>query len=131
MLSASLLLAGCTVTFTGEAEPVTVRPTPAPTPTPTPTPSPSPSPAPSPSPITPSFPLNESITYSCTNARMVVRYPSNDSAQVFYGEWLTLTRTVSQDGWFVYRDSDYAWFARGNEGYLQYQGDTVRSRCSY
>ncbi len=127
VLAAGLLavvLSACTLTITGETEPVTVRPAPALVASPTPTP------APGPVVLVPSYPLNESMTYLCTNARLVVRYTSNDSARVFYGEWIDLTRSVMDDGWFTYKNADYTWYARGNQGYLEQNGRTVRSNCT-
>ena len=119
LLSGTLFLSACTLTIHGEADPVQPRSAPIHTPAPTPTPS------------VPGYPHNETITYTCSNARLAVRYTSNESAQVYYGDWQNLTRTVSQDGYFVYRNSDYSWHARGRTGFLQFQGNTVRSDCSY
>ncbi len=120
-LLTTLIVAGCTLTVTPDPHgtantsptPVTTRPTPTPS-----------------HPV-PSYPLNETLIYLCSNARLQVRYTSTDSVQVFYGDWQNLTRSITTGGEWIYRNSEFTWHASGNTGYLEQNGVVVRSNCSY
>lgn|SRR5690625_3731989 len=125
--AAVLLLGACTLTIS--PEPLD-SPQPSQT-SPRPAPKPSPTPSPAPTPTVPNFPLNENLTYQCTDARLVVRYTSNDSAQIFYNGWENLTRSISTSGRWVYRNDDFAWHASGRTGFLERNGVEVRSDCRY
>lgn len=118
----ALLLTGCTLTITPEE--ANNRPPPQTEPgrvvPPTPT-------APQ---VVPNYPLNQVLEYSCDGGRLLVRYTSNESAQVYHsGEWQTLTRTVNMNDYFVYRDQSYSWYARGDSGYLEWNGVVTAGNC--
>lgn len=82
--------------------------------------------------VIPNYPHNQTIEYRCDGGRLLVRYTSNESAQVYdAGAWQTLTRTVNMDGHFVYRDDNYSWHARGKTGFLLHDDITVAANCSY
>src|SRR5690625_2234490 len=96
---AVVFLGACTLTIV--PEPVDYQPAQT-----SPRPAPSPSPTPTPVPEVPSFPHNETLTYQCSNARLLVRYTGYDSAQIYYNGWESLTRSISTSGRWVYRNSD-------------------------
>lgn len=121
--AAVLFLGACTLTITPD-------PLDGPPPSQT-APRPAPSPSPTPVETVPNFRLNESITYQCTDSRLLVRYTSNDSAQVFYNDWQNLTRSVSTSGNWVYRNDEFAWHASGRTGFLERNDVVVRSDCRY
>ncbi len=126
ILAVTLVLSACTLTITGEADPVptqTQPPRTAPVRT-TPTPV-------TPARVVPNFPLNQVIQYQCTDARLLVEYTSNDSARVNFNGWNNLTRSVIVDGWFTYTNADYTWHAFGNQGYLKRGDEIVRRNCTY
>lgn len=90
--------------------------------------------APAPTPATPqvvpNFPHNSVIEYGCAGGRLLVRYTSNESAEIFdAGTWHALTRTINMDGHFVYRDDTYSWHARGQTGFLERNGVPHASDC--
>lgn len=123
-LGLTLLLSACTVTFLPEEQPAPEASRPTSTPTRV-----NPRPAPAPRPAVPNFRLNTNLEYRCSNASMAVRYTSNDAVRILYGDWINLTRSTSRDGWFVYRNADYTWYAKGHDAYLEHNGKTVRSDC--
>lgn len=119
VLTSAFVLSACTITFTPEPlenEPRPVANRPAPTPV---------------APVTPNFPLNETMNYQCSNARLGVRYTGTDSAQVFFGEWRNLTRGITTSGNFVYRNDTFTWRVStdGRTGQLEENGRIVRSNC--
>lgn len=118
--AAVVLLGACTLTIT--PEPLDSPPSPQTS---------SPSESPRPVQAVPGYPHNETLTYQCSNSRLLVRYTSNDSAQVFYNGWENLTRTITTSGHWVYRNSDFTWYASGRTGYLEQHGTVVRSDCRY
>lgn len=123
----SFALASCTLTFETHQDEVPPRQT---EPGRTVTPAPTPSPTPTSARVVPNFPQDEVLTYVCEGGRLLVRYTSTDSVQVFdAGSWHTLTRTTSQDGHFVYRDTSYTWHARHNVGFLEFNGAPHASDC--
>lgn len=125
LVAVTLLLGACTLTITGEADPVPTR-----TPPPSTTPSPSPSPTTPPGRITPNFPIGQIIQYQCDDARLLVEYTSTDSARVNFNGWNNLTRSVMHDGWFTYTNADYTWYAFGDDGYLRRGNEVVRRNCT-
>lgn len=127
ILAVTLLLGACTLTITGEADPVPTRTQPVNRPAPT-TPTPVNVP---PSRVVPNFPTGQVIQYQCTDARLLVEYTSNDSARVNFNGWNNLTRSVITDGWFTYTNADYTWHAFGKEGYLKRGDEIVRRNCTY
>ncbi len=122
----ALLLTGCTLTITPEeASSAPPRQTEPGRPIVT-----APAPTPSAPQVVPNFAHNQLYEYSCDGGRLLVRYTSNESAQVFHtGAWQSLTRTVNMDGHFVYRDDSYSWYARGNTGYLELNGVVNAANC--
>lgn len=127
-LAASVLLTACTVVFEPEAVPGQIagnRPAPRPVQNVTPRPSPTPvQPG-----AVPNFKLNEIQTYNCDGGRLLVKYTSNDSVEVFADGWQNLSRTTSRDGWFVYKDSSHEWYAQGRQGLLRRDGKDLMTGC--
>jgi len=80
-------------------------------------------------PNVPDFPHDEILTYNCDGGRLLVRYTSNDSAEVFADGWQELTRTTSRDGWFVYKDSRHEWYAQRSQGLLRRDGSDLMTGC--
>src|SRR5699024_5969051 len=113
--AAATLLSACTVTFTPENDSSNKQPTQTPNRVVRPTPKPTPS--------NPDFKSDTVYEYQCEGGRLFVRYPSNDSAEVYdAGDWHTLSRRSNKDGYFRYRDSSYEWLARDDEGELTKNG---------
>lgn len=122
----ALFLSGCTLTIMPAEDETPVRQT-EPGRVTTPVQS---GPVPTTPQVVPNFPHDTVITYACSGGRLLVRYTSNESAQIFdAGAWHTLTRTVSADGHFVYRDDTYSWHARRSEGFLLRNGAPHASDC--
>jgi len=127
LAAAVVLLTACTVVFEPDElhnEKAGNRDAPKPVENVTPRPRPTPS-----RPAVPNFPLNETQTYSCEGGRLLVKYTSNDSVEVFADGWQELTRTTSRDGWFVYKDSKHEWYAHRDRGLLRRDGKDLMTDC--
>jgi len=118
----ALILSACTLTVVPlEDQPAPAQTRPAPVQS---------GPVPTSPNVVPNYPLNRVLEYQCVGGRQLVNYTSNESVQVLArGDWQTLTRTVSQDGWFVYRDTHFTWYARGDDGYLEHDGTVIARDC--
>ena len=124
--AAVALLASCTLTITPDTQGTTPPTQTSPTPV-------QPTPSPTRPGNNPTFPLNETLTYQCSNSRLLVRYPNRNTAEVFYTEWHTLTRNVGATGRFVYSNSEFSWELTGRDGRhgeLLQNRTVVRSDCS-
>lgn len=120
----TLLTTACTITFSpDELESAPAQPAPSRSVNPRPV-----SPPSSPQAV-PTFPRNEVLTYNCDGGRLLVKYTSNDSAEVFADGWQNLSRTTSRDGWFVYKDSNHEWYAQGRQGLLRRDGKDLMTGC--
>ena len=124
----AILLTSCTLTITPEeAQP---KPVPQTQPGRTVTAQPEPTRPVTSRPV-PQLARDQVLEYNCDGGRLLVRYSGDETAQVYHsGAWQTLTLTSHTRGYYVYSSEHYNWFARGNGGYLEWNGAVSAGDCS-